>query len=37
MSQINVPASTLHKAIAALAEYLEDGVCVANVQKTTLS
>ena len=24
MSQINVPASTLHKAIAALAEYLED-------------
>jgi len=24
MSLINVPASTLHKAIAAVAEYLED-------------
>jgi hypothetical protein len=24
MSRINVPASTLHKAIAAIAEYLED-------------
>lgn len=24
MSRINVPASTLHKAIAAVAEYLED-------------
>ena len=24
MSRISVPASTLHKAIAALAEYLED-------------
>ncbi len=24
MSRINVPASTLHRAIAAIAEYLED-------------
>lgn len=24
MSQVNVPASTLHKAIASVAEYLED-------------
>ncbi|MBD2124907.1 hypothetical protein NDI39_27510 [Microcoleus sp. ZQ-A2] len=24
MSQLNVPASTLHRAIAAVAEYLED-------------